>query len=222
MLKNFWGFFGILFLLAQSFIAAAGDLPDSQSLRPWQPSFKSDLDYDSYPGYSVAQLKKNCPSFDKLYPTHPQQDLKIYSQMLEAGYNLETLSANSPACTRKSFGPRPFCLFADTAFDAILSDTFSDDCGNLYRAFRHLRFLKQNDTMGTLSSPGRTTERDFSVIEYSLYGPGPTYVVGSDTFCKIGPLLKGDSEAIQILREKATSPEGKFKFDPATKTFKER
>jgi hypothetical protein len=196
----------------------------AQARQSWHDEFSTDLPYDNYPGFSMAQLTRKCSGFKNLYPTHPQQDLKKYSLSQWTSYDIEKLSGKDRECLVPSKTVRPdgsvLCFRSDELHLEILSDTFMDDCGNMYRAFQRLQYLKQDETMGTMFSKGRTAYADPASDWVGQYIAGPTFPVEATQFIKIGPLLSTDKAKIDRLRLKALA--GNLRFDAKTKTFVEK
>ena len=173
--------------------------PHPMALSVWQdsPDFTDpSIDLQKYPSSKITCDDGN------LYPTHPQQTLKKYHVHRWAGYDQNKLKPDETACVRPS-SMGTFCVRGDIAYDVILSDTFEDRCGNLYRGFEQVSFLGQDETMGTLVSPGRTIYPKPHSEFIGEFISGGTYAVPIARFMKIGPVLPTDIEQIQKGREQA-------------------
>ncbi len=190
------------------------NLPDHQ-LITWHDSSgetEGSPDFNTYPSKSLR-----CGN--TLYPTHPQQSLKLYSISQWGEFDMNRVDAeDSHVClvkTNRSSGKQS-CLRTDTAITVVLSDVFMDRCGELYRAFKEISFVKQDETMGTLFSPGRTTYRDPKSEFSQSYISGGTYAVPANIFAKIGPPLRSDIEKIEELRSEAMAT---HYYDPQSHLF---
>jgi hypothetical protein len=145
-----------------------------------------------------------CPD-RRLFPTHPQMSLKIYHRYQYARYDHFRLPANSPACmirgmVRNSRGEFP-CFRPDSLRYALVSDTYEDSCGGLYRAYFEALFWKRKERMNTLFSGGRSTrKKEGSLFEEFASGTVP---VGPGEALFLSPLFPGDEALIRAEQENA-------------------
>ncbi len=199
---------------------AALDLPNRSALMAWQdiPGYQTmKTDVDSFPSVAFSCDDQN------LYPTHPQQMNKIYHLFKMAYYDRLKLQASDSACTfgakeQNASGIFP-CLKADSAEYAIISDTFQDSCGHVYRAAWQVAFAKRNDNMGMLFSKGRTLyPRPNSSFENDMY-VAQTYAVPVRDFLFITSPFAGDLERIEQLRKASSET---HTYDPSTHLFSVR
>jgi hypothetical protein len=195
-----------------------GPIPDAQAFTGWKPVegyTTSDVDLDK-----IQKIPLSCAQDSKLYPTQPQQYVKSYHRFNWGGYDLARLTAESEACTlgskyKNAAGQYP-CLRPDIVYNVIMSDTFRDRCGHLYRGYWELLYLKQNENMGTLFSKGRTLyPRPDSAYDKDFY-VGGTYAVDVTEFLFLSPLLPGDAANIQESQRRA---EQTHSFDPNSLLF---
>ncbi|RZA09754.1 MAG: hypothetical protein EOP11_00665 [Proteobacteria bacterium] len=199
--------------------AAESDLPNAEALTKWREqkgSVTDRTDLTSYPRLKVACANQ------KLFPSHPQQDLKLYHRFNTNQYDHFKLAGTDEPCliSQKAApkGRAPLCLKADIAYDALISDTYEDACGQAYRGFREVKYLGKNESMGTLLSAGRTVfQREGSSLENDM-ALGHTYGIPVADFAIIGALLPGDEAAIQRLKEKAKAS---TIYDEETHTYRQ-
>lgn len=199
-------------------VSFAGELSSPQALGPWVDTGWAD------PSTAVARypsVRVQCRG-EYLYPSHPQQDLKIYHVYRQAAYEAGKLKKTDRACLIHSNGKNSsgeeYCLRADVVSDVILSDVFTDACGHLYRGFVEKIFLDQDENMGTLISPGRTMYPN-PRSEYSKdMISGGTYRVSVHGFVKIGTLFPGDAQRVRDLRKQALAD---FRYDSSSHLYSE-
>ena len=105
----------------------------------------------------------------------------------------------------------------DIVYNVILSDIYRDRCGHIYRGFKHVVYLKQNDNMGTLLALGRTVYPvPNSQVQGDMYD-GPTYPVLVQEFLFLSPVFPGDEAKAQAL--KAQAIKSTHSFDENTLLF---
>lgn len=171
------------------------ELPDPHGFVSWS---EEDLLVSPPRPADVARVTVSCAD-KKLYPTHPQSTLKRYHRYAHARYDNTKLSGDDEMCKtpqRVTSGSRKACLAPEVFEYAVLSDTYTDSCGNLYRGFWELRFRGQDESMGTLFSRGRTVyDVPDSQFEGEVYD-GPTYAVDAQDFMFLSKLLPKDAEGI--------------------------
>lgn len=208
LVKKIWG---VAILAIGVTAQASGLLPISKQTVPnagaivsWQEIAgyrDSDLDPMSAPRISLECADTN------LYPTHPQQNTKHYHLFLSARYDHTRLKGDDEACTLSSKYPnaqgvKP-CLRPDYLEYAVISDTYRDSCGHMYRGFWDVAFLKANDNMGVLFAKGRTLYQKPNAGDVNDMYIGDTYAVSADEFLFLSPLLPGDLQKVEMLKASA-------------------
>lgn len=146
-----------------------------------------------------------------LYATHPSSERKRYHEADDAHFDQFKLTADSPVCKIKSANNH--CALADDFQYIVLSDTFEDGCGHMYRGFWAVSFLSMDENMGTLISRGRTV---YAVPNAEFDGEmydGQTYPVDKGDFLVITSLFDGDAAMIDQDRASAATT---HHYDPAT------
>ena len=215
----------MVFLITFSAFAFDGetgsDNPTHPALNPWSPV----PDYVSSP-VELNQIKRkvlNCAE-SPLYPTHADQTLKYYHLFDAAGFNLSRLKFDDPACLLpsryKNSAGQYYCQRADIFYTAIISDTYRDRCGNVYRGFWRISFLKQNENMGTLFAKGRTMYPKPGAEFPGDVQLGGTYPVEVSEFLFLSELLAGDADGIN--KSFIDNQKTLLKFNPQTLLFEER
>jgi hypothetical protein len=158
----------------------------------------------------------------QLYPTNPQSNLKRYHRYATGQYDHFKLSGDSSVCkipgnARDSHGVR-MCMAAGELDYAMLSDTYTDSCGNTYRAFWDNLYLSNEENMGTLMSKGR---RVYSVpgsqFAGEVYDAG-TYAVDASDFLFLAPPFDGDAAKIESAKKDVTTA-GTHRYDESTHLF---
>jgi hypothetical protein len=195
-----------------------GSVPYPDKIKEWRNRLSADDQKVNEEPPATAWIPNACGP-DKLYPTHPQQSLKRYHATEVATYDTPKVPAGAAdtedVCTIKTNQKDPKCLMSTTYEYAVLSDTLEDKCGNKYRGYIARGFLKNQENMGTLFSPGRTAYPkaggDPREFEY-----GQTYPVDTKDLVHVGPLLPGDEEAIAGNREQAKRD---WNYDPEKKIY---
>lgn len=200
----------VTFLFCTSIHAAEGwpsfiessVFPDSQFLQlPWRESTDFVI-VDAISPDEARELPLTCES-STLWPTHPFQTTKEYLWAGFAHYEHHKLPVDSYACMRPSPTNR-FCLMGAIAMAVVMSDTFEDECGNTYRGYWLVTYLKHDENMGTLFSKGRTAyPRPGGPYEYDMI-EGDTYPVKTKDFLFLGELLPLDHENISREQDRAS------------------
>ena len=175
--------------------------PDHDSLElPWRDS----TDFVIVNALSPDEAGKtplSCKN-SKLWPTHPYQTTKEYLWAGFAHYQHHKLPVDSYACLRPNPTNR-FCLMGAIAMAVVMSDTFEDECGNVYRGYWLVSYLKHDENMGTLFSKGRTAyPRPGSPYEYDMI-EGNTYPLKNSDFLFLGALLPLDHDNIALEQDRA-------------------
>lgn len=129
--------------------------PNSSALEVWnnESSYTSSFDVDPY----LLKTQVLCKD-TKLRPKTPEQLHKKYYLYKIAKYDLRKLNKFDEACaigTPKNSSLNA-CLKPTEAHIAIVSDLYEDSCGNNYRGFWVVRFLKKNETIHTLVAKGKS------------------------------------------------------------------
>lgn len=183
----------------------------SEGVRSSLVSFGALGGWRDWPGYAAGdgsnpfllpRVEISCAD-TLLFPTHPQQETKIYHIYQIAQYDQAKLNGDDPAClmsARYANGKGvKACLRADYAHYVVLSDLYRDRCGGLYRGFWELAFLNRDESMGTLFSLGRVLfqKENSSVLDMYV---ASTYPVPRKEFLFLSPLLPGDREKIESLK----------------------
>lgn len=183
---------------------ARRSLPNQHALKNWARL----SDYETGEKIPLEQLPRISLSCkDKnLYPTHPQQSTKIYHYFYSANYDHFRLSPHDEACAQSAKstpGVKQRCLRGDSAHHAIISDLYRDSCGNLYRAVWEVVYLASNESMGTLSSRGRTMyQNPKSEFENDLI-TGATYILAESDFLFLTEPFSEDVEKVNRHVEQA-------------------
>lgn len=173
--------------------------PDSTYLGPWQ--LNSDFVLSGSAPSRIRERGLNCPS-RVLYPTHPSQATKEYLHAMYSNYDHGRLPPESYACLTRTT-TRRYCLRGAIAEAVIMSDTYVDDCGNLYRGYWLTAYLKSDENMGTLFSRGRSAYEKPDAQFPGEFIEDNTYSLTVDQFLILGELLPGDTEKIRIEEERA-------------------
>ncbi len=137
----------------------------------------------------------NC-KHKKLIPTHKGMDQKVYHLFEYRAYDNRKIPGTAYECLVKSNGPKKYCLRADTLNRVLMSDLYRDKCGNFYRGVIYRSFLTDNESMGTLFTPGRTAYPKPNSPYNNDYRPGDTYEVDKNEFLLFMHLTKKEREKI--------------------------
>ncbi|MFD2205499.1 hypothetical protein [Kiloniella antarctica] len=174
------------------------ELPELKFLKKWYPYSKV-----KERGEEVVVP----PDVKSLYPVTPDAYFKEYTRYDKAKYDHHKLSPTSEAAIRLSPTKKRVSI-ADTAHYIDFSDIYVDRNGSYYRAHQERVFLGQNESMGSLVSPGRTLYP--SNDEYNKNSvPGGTYSVPISEFTKFTRVSKEEVEKIK--REEARALSNGFK-----------
>jgi hypothetical protein len=191
------------------------DVPNPEALSGWL-----DLGYETdrrdLDGLLRAEIPGSCDQ-STLYPAHPQQTSKQYHVFRAAHFTGSKLRADARACKR-SGKSKSRCLETYPLHYGIISDLFQDACGNMYRAFWKITyFYPSEESMGTLSSKGRTLYSPPKPMSENDQYVGPTFPVARDEFIFLTPAFEGDIDALAngLANSKKT-----HQYDPATHLFK--
>jgi hypothetical protein len=219
-----------LIILAISTVAPAKvSIPMAERFRGW----KFDPDYQA-DGKDLATVKKiSIACEDKsLSPAHPQQDTKQYHLATFGEYGKGGLvrgGADGPfreICQTWSLARKPdqrTCLRFKVLKFVILSDVYQDHCGHFYRGYFQKMFSTNEETMGTLVSPGKTfyekSDSAFSGGAFSDVYVGGTYPVKDSDFLFFGDVFPGDLDKVRQGIQMAISS-GQIQ-DPSTGLFSE-
>ncbi len=183
----------ILLLLSISTSALAVDLPppivpNAEAFGGWT---KKPYDIDELDFANLKTKQFSCD--DKLLkPRSIDQSTKKYHKYVVGLYDHTKLRGDAEPCVTSSV--KGYCLRGDTLEYTIMSDTFTDSCGNTYRAFWEVLFLTQNESMGTLCSLGRTFYEKANSEFPGEIEIGPTYPVDAKRFLFFTNLFATDSK----------------------------
>lgn len=181
---------------------------DPEYMGPWQEDTDVVMDGD-LPLSQIKQKKFSCHS-QIVWPAHPSQYTKDYLWARYSQYNHANLPPTSYACLTPN-PTRRFCLRAAIAKAIVLSDTYVDECGNYYRGYWLVTYLRSDESMGTLYAKGRRgVQNPRSEYEYDFIDD-TTYFVPVDQFLFFGELMSTDMKRIQ--EEKARALKGGMTLD---------
>lgn len=208
----------LTFLLSLSAVASTRSVPEAHAFTGWKPvSGYADttINWSQQP-----RVQPSCNKGAALYPTHPQQNTKVYHIFDWGTYNHFKLAADSEACTIGSKYPNSrgvkLCFRADTAYYVFMSDLYRDACGNIYRAYWELNYLKKYENMGTLFAKGRTMYPNPRSEFPGDYVMGQTYPLEPNDFVFFTVPFAGDIEKIS---EQQKSAERTHRYDPVSFLF---
>lgn len=180
--------------------------PDAKYLGPqWTKYEEFNVDGRQFPPNRINVLELQCKNRN-LYPTHPQQFTKEYIYGVVAKYDNLRLPGKSSSCEISTKNAKAYCIRAMRAVVAVMSDTYEDGCGNLYRGYwlKNYRVAQNKnlseDNMGTLFALGRTQYPKRNAQFAGEYEDGNSYAVNVKEFLFLGPLLPGDLKRIQDAR----------------------
>ncbi len=174
---------------------------DSLYLGPWQINGDFVMDGPPLQPYQIQEKSFQCP-VKKLYPTHPSQATKEYLHAVYSQYDHGRLPPQSYACLRS--GPLGrFCVLAAIAMVVVMSDTYEDECGNLYRGYWLVTYLKSDENMGTLFAKGRSAYEKPNAQFPGEFIEDNTYFITPTDFMFMGEILPGDKAKIATERDRA-------------------
>lgn len=135
---------------------AADEIPNPEAFLGWRDQSQEHGNSD-ISQFKPVEFKCKNPA---VFATHPESNLKMYHATYIGSYNHHKLKGTDEACRVSQNNSIPKerrrCLRPDLLHFHILSDTYKDSCGNVYRGFWTVLFLNKNESMGTLVSKGRT------------------------------------------------------------------
>lgn len=194
------------------------DIPEGQLIKSWGNPKYEDSSAPKIETLAHIGVSRKC-SDKRLYPTHPQQNSKIYHLYRNGHYDYAQVPVESRVCKIKSSSASPVCQRADTFSYAVISDIYTDACGNIYRGIWNRAFLKQDDTMGTLFSKGRKMyQKENSKIANDMEDGGTDAQDQSD-FLFLTHAFPGDEEIARDLAAKAMET---HTFDPKSHLFHQK
>lgn len=213
--------FSVILSTLPSWGSGLTSIPDTKAFLGWnEDAGGQSTKLDSV---KVRKINLNCARADKLYPTHPDMGLKEYYNARWGRYDQRLLKGNDEACLISTKPSRPtapkFCLAADILKYVIISDTYQDACGNLYRGFYEEMYFKSHDNMGTLFSKGRSLYPDPEAMFAGEMITSGTYPVEASEFLFLTPLFPEDAKKIEKARFRAL--QSGMKYDPQTFLFDE-
>lgn len=178
--------------------------PNAMALKSWKPVTGYATGFSDPSALKIKAF--NCPD-PNLYPTQPYQALKQYSVFEVATYDHVKLRGDDEACAtsaRQRNGKGVlFCLRPDLGYYVIYSDTYMDRCGQFYRGFKDTFFLKKNETMGTLVSPGHTVYPKAKSQFKGEFIVGGTYAVKASEFSFLTAITPEELRDIEKFRAQA-------------------
>lgn len=195
--------------------------PTHPALKAWAP-----VPYYVSSPVPMNQLVKKSFTCDQpqVFPTHADQTLKLYHVFDSAEFDLARLKFDDPACLLpsryKNAAGQYYCQRSDIYYTAIISDTYRDRCGNVYRGYWRTSFLKENENMGTLFAKGRTMYPKPNATFPGDVQLGGTYPVEASEFLFFSELLAGDADGIQ--KSFIDNQKTILRFNPQTLLFEER
>lgn len=204
-------------LLPQAVFSSEEQIPSSHAFVDWTDRSRDEGNQDPS---EFAKIEFACAD-PMLYPTHPQSSLKRYHTSKYGNYNLALLKWDDEACSipQPKIVPahRRGCVRADALNFHILSDIYSDKCGNLYRGYWSVIFLTKNESMGTLVSRGRTVYPRAGSEFGSDLVDGGTYAVEVKSFLFLSEV--SPDERAQIEKSRTEALGSRFQFDSNTLLF---
>lgn len=203
--------FKLLFVLGSGLLqtAEARDalpIPNEMAFKGWAKN----TNYQSRDFDPAALTSEEISCADKkLYPTHPQMSLKEYYVGKSGAYDHFKLEGADEACLmagkyKNGKGKFP-CLNPHILVYVVVSDTYTDSCGNLYRGFVERQFFRRNEKMSTLFSLGRSASPKKNSEFPGDYETDGTTAVSADEFMLVAPLFSGDEEKIFVLQKQAAA-----------------
>lgn len=186
---------------------------------PWKQSHEITFEKRPPAPSQLPEVALSCGD-KKLWPTHPQQTTKEYLFAVVASFDRIRLPGTMSSCITPNFNKK-HCLRSQDANVIVMSDTYHDSCGNLYRGYWVVSYRtgggpnKSEDNMGTLLSKGRTQYEKAKAQFAGEYEPGYTYPVEAQNFLFLSQLLPGDQRLIRLNREQAL----KFGFKLKGRSF---
>lgn len=177
-----------------------GVFPDSNLLLGWQTSSDYVITRTETPE-TIRKVQIRCHQ-SNIWPTHPQQYTKEYQAAFWSHYDHGRLSVSSPACLRPNPTNR-FCVKATYANTIFMSDLYNDECGNTYRGYWIVNFLKSDESMGTLFAKGRTVYPKPNSEWEGEFQTGDTYQIQVSDFLFFSDVTSADLKSIELSRENA-------------------
>lgn len=177
-----------------------GAFPDANLLIGWTEN-RDFVITQSVSPESIRKTALNCPS-QNLWPTHPQQYTKEYHYAVWSHYDHGRLKPDSPACVTPN-PTRRFCLKATYANAVFMSDLYLDECGNSYRGYWPVFYLKSDESMGTLFAKGRTVYPKPNSQWGGEFQTGDTYVTQGSDYLFLSPITNTDAQQIDLSRQNA-------------------
>lgn len=177
-----------------------GEFPDANLLLGWNESSDYVITRTETPE-SIKKVSIRCNK-SNIWPTHPQQYTKEYHYAAWSHYDHGRLSVNSPACLRPNPTNR-FCVMATYANAIFMSDLYNDECGNTYRGYWIVNFLKSDESMGTLFAKGRTVYPKPNSEYEGEFITGDTYQIQVSDFLFFSDVTSVDLKSIELSHQNA-------------------
>ncbi|MES2528157.1 MAG: hypothetical protein V4598_13780 [Bdellovibrionota bacterium] len=182
--------------------------PDPEYLKEWQENSDFVLNNPIQP-FRIQEKAFSC-KVRKVYPTHPSQSTKEYLYAVYNMYDHGKIPPSSYACLRKNPTGR-FCVRAASAIMAVMSDTYEDECGNFYRGYWLVTYLKSDESMGTLFAKGRSAYEKPNAQFRGEFVEDGTHFLAPKEFMLFGDLVPGD--VAKIRAEKARALRSGFRMN---------
>ncbi len=181
--------------------------PDPEYMKRWQENREFVIN-TALPPFRITEKPFSC-KVRKVYPTHPSQYTKDYLYAVYANYDHGKIPPNSSACMRKNPTGR-FCVRTTSAYMVVMSDTYEDECGNYYRGYWLITYLKSDESMGTLFAKGRAAYEKPDAQFANEYVEDGTHFLAPREFLLFSELLPGDAKKIR--EEKARALRSGFRM----------
>ncbi len=206
---------------ATGYFHVADDLiPNRSAFQGWEEKFgyvslQMDLN-------KIKQVKVICEN-KKLYPTHADQSTKQYHVFDFGRYDVTKLKSDDEMCNLASKYKNSkgvfYCMRSDSMETAVISDTYKDACGNMYRGYWRVLYKYSDESMGTLFAKGRTMYLNPKAEYDGDYMTGGTYPVDESEFLFLSALFKTDKAKIdEAFKRNQTS---KIKYNIKSMLFEE-
>jgi hypothetical protein len=177
-----------------------GSFPDAQYLVGWNENPDFIVTRKESPE-SISKVEIQCDS-KNIWPTHPQQYTKEYQFAAWSHYDQGRLSPASYACQRANPTNR-FCVMATYANAVFMSDLYNDECGNTYRGYWLVSYLKSDESMGTLFAKGRTVYPKPNSEYEGEFQTGDTYVTKVSDYLFFSGISNLELQQIDLSRQNA-------------------
>jgi hypothetical protein len=192
-----------------------GELPEPGAVLRWSDPRFEDTHAPRPSDLKQVEIPGQCGD-RRLFPTHPQQNSKIYHVFRTAVYDANGVPGDSRVCKSPS---NERCALTDIFEYAVISDIYQDACGGLYRGVWSVGFLKQDDNKDVLFAKGRTVYPREGATFSGDVEDGGTKAVPRSEFLFLTPPFPGDAAAAARLARAAAAT---HTYDSATHLFSKR